>query len=425
MTARTGASHDPATSAVAPVASESDPWWRVPDLAGVWRTICDRLERRGLVAEGRVVLRGLDRAERHAVGDLLGRPVAAERVTIDLATLDARLGERAGLTLVEACAQAVGSPLVDRRAAVRAGQARAAAPREAAERWLADHPEVDWPWVDPWLARLRRDGHLGRDGDPAATVRSALEVLWSRRGALAASPAATVARTDLAAVTCHDAHALDDDRRLGVYVLRAVSLARGLDVPSDAFSRRAAWAEIGVLPDSVSATCLVWHLSVGSTDADGRPVPLDTSMPFHLTWWHVRAGLRIEGGGRVLVCENPRVLEAIAEDEVDDLGVVCTSGRPNLVTQHVLAKLASSSTRLLYHGDLDWPGVAMANDAAARWGARPWRMSVHDYEAAPGALPLGHRVVDPAWDDELGAAMRRRGVAVHEEAVLDELLASL
>lgn len=425
MTARPGASHDAAEPGVSPVAPGPDLWWRVPDLAGVWLTICDRLERRGLVAEGRVVLRGLDRAERHSVGDLLGRPVTAERVAIDLAALDARLGERAGLGLAEACALVAGRPLVDRRAAAREGQARAAAPREAAERWLADHPEVDWPWVDPWLARLRRDGNLGRDDDPAATVTSALEVLWSRRGALAGSPPAPVARADLAAVMCHDAHALDDDRRLGVYVLRAICVARGLDVPSDAFSRRATWAEIGVLSDSVSATCLVWHLSVRSTDADGRPVPLDTSMPFHLTWWQVRAGLRVDGGRRILVCENPRVLEAVAEAEVDDLGVVCTSGRPNLVTQHVLATLGSSRTRLLYHGDFDWPGVAMTNDAAARWGARPWRMSVHDYEAAPGALPLGPRVVEPAWDDELGAAMRRRGVAVHEEAVLDDLLASL
>ncbi len=52
-------------------------------------------------------------------------------------------------------------------------------------------------------------------------------------------------------------------------------------------------------------------------------------------------------------------------------------------------------------------------------------MGAVDYDAAPGELPL--QVSDdtePSWDRELGAAMRRRGVAVHEEAVLDVLLAA-
>jgi hypothetical protein len=30
--------------------------------------------------------------------------------------------------------------------------------------------------------------------------------------------------------------------------------------------------------------------------------------------------------------------------------------------------------------------------------------------------------VEPVWDAELGAAMRHHGVAVHEEAVLSDLL---
>ena len=52
-------------------------------------------------------------------------------------------------------------------------------------------------------------------------------------------------------------------------------------------------------------------------------------------------------------------------------------------------------------------------------------MSARDYEAAPGSLPLHGPPVEPSWDPELGAAMRARGVAVHEEAVLEDLLAAL
>jgi uncharacterized protein (TIGR02679 family) len=407
----------------------SEAWWCPPELRAVWGTLADRLERRGLEASGRVVLSDLTRAERHCLADLLGRPVNSDRVTVDLEALDARLRERAGRGVVVACAEVVARPLVDRRAAAAERQQRAEAPRQAVLGWLAEHPDVDWPWVEPWLARLRSSGALGRDDDAASTVTSALDVLWSRRLALSRAgserSAGPVARTDLAAVVCHDAHALDDDRRLAGYVLRAVAEARGRTAPDDAASRRDTWAEIAVLPDSVSATCLVWRLSIGSTDIEGRPTRLDTSAPFHLTWWHVRGGLRLHPSKRVLVCENPRVLEAVAEEEVPDLAVVCTSGRPNLTTQHLLSLLAASRTRVMYHGDFDWPGVAMANDAVTRWTAAPLLMSARDYEAAPGSLALRGPSVEPSWDPELGAAMRARGVAVHEEAVLEDLLAAL
>lgn len=205
-------------------------------------------------------------------------------------------------------------------------------------------------------------------------------------------------------------------------MLRGAALARGLPFPDGAAARREAWAAIGVLPDSVSSTCLVWRLPLQADGGGRRGHHLDTSSPFHTTWWHVRSGLRVGSHRRVLVCENPRVLEAAAEADVTDLAVVCTSGRPNLVTMAVLDFAASSASSLLYHGDFDWPGVAMANDASRRWGTRPVQMSVTDYDAAPGTLSLRGQPVEPGWDAELGASMRRRGVAVHEEAVLDRLL---
>jgi hypothetical protein len=42
-----------------------------------------------------------------------------------------------------------------------------------------------------------------------------------------------------------------------------------------------------------------------------------------------------------------------------------------------------------------------------------------------GGLPLEGPFVEPTWDGELGAVMRRANVAVHEEAVLDRLLAAV
>jgi uncharacterized protein (TIGR02679 family) len=134
--------------------------------------------------------------------------------------------------------------------------------------------------------------------------------------------------------------------------------------------------------------------------------------------------MRVERADRVLVCENPSVLEAIATAELD-VAVICTSGRPNLVTGQVLSHVAESRSPMTYHGDFDWPGLAMAADALGRYGAKPWLMTAQDYEAVPGSLPLKGSPVESAWDPELCAAMRRRGVAVHEEAVLDQVIAAL
>ncbi len=40
---------------------------------------------------------------------------------------------------------------------------------------------------------------------------------------------------------------------------------------------------------------------------------------------------------------------------------------------------------LWYHGDFDWPGVAIAADVMDRHGARAWRMGAGDYLAAATA----------------------------------------
>lgn len=52
-------------------------------------------------------------------------------------------------------------------------------------------------------------------------------------------------------------------------------------------------------------------------------------------------------------------------------------------------------------------------------------MTVEEYESVLGELPLKGAPVESPWDPELAAAMRRRGLAVHEEAVLAGLVDSL
>jgi uncharacterized protein (TIGR02679 family) len=392
-------------------------WWGAGPLARIWGVIAERLERRGLDAAGRVRLADLDRAERHALGDLVGAPVTRDRLVVDLSELDERLRLRSGTGVVGAAERVLGRPLVDRRAGRSARRDRLVESEQAALSWLAEHPELDWPWVAEWVSGMRRDGTLTRSPEPTRLVLSALTVLLDRRDALAGNPAAPpVARTQLAARTAYDAHALDPDRALSSAVLRAVATRAGREMPADAAGRRELWESVEVLPDSVSSTCLVWNLRTRE--------PM-TRAPRHLTWWDLQRGQAPQGGQALLVCENPRVLEAVAELGPLGVGVVCTMGRPNLVVQELLTRARASDCSLTYHGDFDWPGIAMANAALTRFSAHPWLMSVSSYEAAPASLALQGAPVEPLWDAELGSAMRNRGLAVHEEVVLPVMLDAL
>jgi uncharacterized protein (TIGR02679 family) len=103
---------------------------------------------------------------------------------------------------------------------------------------------------------------------------------------------------------------------------------------------------------------------------------------------------------------------------------VCTSGEPNTVVLQVLRRLTEGGAVLRYHGDFDWPGIAIANRLVGRFRVCPWLMSTEDYEdGLQAGIPLlAGSPVEPAWDNDLDAAMRSQNRAVHEEAVLDQLL---
>ena len=136
------------------------------------------------------------------------------------------------------------------------------------------------------------------------------------------------------------------------------------------------------------------------------------------------AALRADGRRMsVLVCENPRVLEAVAERRGGRVAAVCTSGQPALVVLDVLARSCRRAAalprrlRLARHRDRE-PARRRGRGGAVADGRRHTSRS-------HGPLPLAGAPVDPVWDAELGAAMRHHGVAVHEEAVLGDLLAAL
>ena len=442
-------------------------WLHADRLSRVWGLVGTALERRGLEARGTLQLHDLDRDERHALSDVLGRPVAGETVRLSLPDLAQRLRARTGLDLAAVIRSMTGRPLTDRAARRHEDAARRDEPFVAARTWLASagrHRDGGAaPWVEGWLDSLRQDGILRREPDAARVIVTALEmldergVLWgdaSREVAcgtasitpggltsdvltdvdvgLARSAMRIVARTELAARVTGSAHGLDDGTKASLVVLRAAAARLGAGLPRRAADRRALWESLGVVADRVSTTCLTWNLqsdrrpTAVDHDAEASPSTLQGVAPRHVTWWDLDAGLEWAPSQSVLVCENPRTLEAIA-DAVSGprFGVVCTMGRANLVVREVLTRLGRAGAVLRYHGDFDWAGLSLANECVTEFGAVPWLMTVEDYAAGHGSVALLGPPVEATWDPELAPAMRARGLAVHEEAVLDLLLGRL
>jgi uncharacterized protein (TIGR02679 family) len=133
-------------------------------------------------------------------------------------------------------------------------------------------------------------------------------------------------------------------------------------------------------------------------------------------------------GRAVLVCENPNLVAILA----DRLGaacplVVCVDGHLGAAQRTILKQLRTSGAELLYHGDYDWSGIAIANYVIEKYGAMPWHFSAADYVAvAKGApqltIPLSGRPVAASWDADLTAAMIKTGIKIEEEAIAEQII---
>jgi uncharacterized protein (TIGR02679 family) len=387
-------------------------WFASAGLRPLWTGLHSRLLRNGRSVGGRLTLTGLDPAQQDALGRLLGRAVAA-RDTVDVSALE-KLLAGAGTGVLEVVETVVG-PVPDRRAERSADAAR----RASLEEFLAAQP-LPVPPAACWLDLVRRlplDEATRVLGQAAATLHLTV-----------GSAARPWARGELAQAVTGGAHGLDDDTLLTRLVLRGLAALLDVEYPADSASRRALWELAGVAPDTVATTVPVYGLR--HLDDPWLRHRADEHWETHLTLREVRRLLPFRLAPQtVYVCENPRVLEAVAEAALD-VALICTMGNPTTVTQALLAAVSSQpGVRLAYHGDFDWPGVAIAGRVIQRFSASPWCFSAADYQRA---VSRGHplqqltgRAEATPWDPALAAAMTSAGLAVHEEAVVDDLLTDL
>ncbi|MFJ6738890.1 TIGR02679 family protein [Streptomyces sp. NPDC091279] len=412
-------------------------WLTGPGLTRLWQGARKRLESNGVQATGSLRLTAMNAQERNDLSLLLGKPLTGAAVTIRLDVLDARLrSSAAGLGLRQTLEE-LGPPLTD-RCAVRAG---VAARREQVWSFLASSldasPLADQEWPRQWYGLLRRAG-VPRGVTPEAatwTLQQAVQVLTALLGPEGPERNGTRGRGELAAMTTGSAHGLDDGTWLARLVQRGVALAHGTEFPDDAAGRRALWRLVSVTPDEVSSTVLTYGLRPNGEGWRERALRerADHHAEVHVTPHDLHdLRLRLPTGTLIHICENPRVVEAAA-DAACVQPLVCTSGSAATVVFTLLDALAATGCCFAYHGDFDWPGIALANRVIRRYEARPWRMGAADYEhlaarsQAEGIpqLALDGQPVNADWDPDLAPAMTALGVALHEEATLELLVDDL
>jgi len=395
---------------------------RDPALEPVWAAVRRRLETTGLQAVGAVEV-SLDDAAADLLGGMLGRALRPGRRKLSLPELDNVLrASPAAVSLVGVVVE-LGGPLRDRPAEKLAAAQRRTGAEDAWDSLLAAAGLTGAPWVPRWTAGLRTDGLLGAASLDAFAVAVPTLALVLRD---------PTQRTlgELAALVAGDAHALDAGRRAGLIALRGLAAARGELPPTTADERSRLWSQAGVRTDDVSGTVLVlsWRPPGTSRWAGMMRERADLGLPTHLALRELRAarGPWAAPGAVVHVCENPQVVQAAA-DRAESGPLVCLQGNPSAAGVLLVERLVSDGAPVRYHGDFDWPGLAIAGRVLAR-GATPWRLGAEDYVTSLPVgvgVPLSGAEVRTPWDPALHTAMREHGRAVHEESVMDLLLADL
>jgi uncharacterized protein (TIGR02679 family) len=396
-----------------------------PSLQPLWGALRERLERSGHAVRGTIAVR-LDDDGADRLGGVLGRALKAGPNRLRLADLDTALrSSAAGCGLAAVVADLTGAPLRDRpaeRDAARAGREQLWA---ELDRLLAAHGLAGQDWVPPWIDWLHRGGALTRLSTEKAAPVLAVAVRALTRALDGQRPPAGLA--ELASEVTGDAHGLDDGAPAAALVLRALAFALDLPPATSAADRRQLWQRVGVSTDEISGTVITYGLRPPGADRWSAMMRERAGLGLitHLTVHELqRAGDLTRPGETIHACENPQVLQRLAAAGVDR-PIACTSGNPAAAGMLLLG-----SNVVCYHGDFDWPGIAIARRILER-GARPWRFGHADYLEAVERLPPDNRLAltgrpEPTpWDEHVCPAMAAANVAVHEEALVELLLADL
>jgi uncharacterized protein (TIGR02679 family) len=327
------------------------------------------LERTGGDMTGTISLSHPTDAERKAIIGITGqyRDTQATRVTVRLADLENAVRETTGRDLPGLLAE-LGGALRDRPAE----RSALAGARDAATRAAQASPlHASCGWYREWLAEVGRDGSLTKligQGEQALLGQAVrvLEYLVARSGAPVLLPA-------LAADVTGDTKALSPGTVLSTLVLRALAIKSRTGRPRTAEERRDLWEASDVVIDDLASRVLVLNLPAeGRGLAEWLAGAARLGVPFYVTLHQLMTLPLTICGALVHVCENPAVLRrAAAELGPGSAPLLCTEGRPSMAFHQLAGLIVRGGGELRYHGDFDWPGVAIASSVMRRHGARP------------------------------------------------------
>ncbi|RCW40706.1 uncharacterized protein (TIGR02679 family) [Halopolyspora algeriensis] len=409
--------------------------WDTAELRGLWAKAREVLEAPEQPATFRLELP--DEATRQAVGEVYGRPMWGQGTRISVSRLDAALREntRFGLGLEQVLEVLHGRPVGRRESSTGAHTERHDRVTEVLGSALSRWGLAEESWARPWVQWLRQYGRVADDELEQVAERSAA-VLAHMVLDPGSTPRRWRSRAELATRFGGGARLLDSGMTLSRTVLRAAAIAHDVESPGNERDRRKLWELCGVTPDAVSTTALCWALPVTDSGEWSQGIRQRTALglPVQLTHLDLQTAPEhlVEAGTTVAVCENPRVLEAAAQEGIRH-PLVCTSGHPATVVTELLHRLSACGAVLRYHGDFDWMGLTIARSLRSDHDVGFWRMAAADYRAAVN-LASAQRIDLPVltgepseapWDPELPELMATAGRAVEEEVVLDELLADL
>ena len=387
-------------------------------LQPLWAAVRQHLDRFGTDRRGTVARPGLDSDGALAIDSLLGGRLSKR---LDLTVIEASLVALGVSEDLDEALTLLGHPPSEEAAKRRADRVRSVAARAALLDSVASWPE---PWASEWSDGLISAGGLGGlDSEEVAHLVSSVRRLLDQLDMIE-PPGAS--RTELAAGLFGSSHALDPDTRLASFAERA--LHHRVEQP---FEGRALWEAAGVLFDRVSLPVLVWSIPAqGASPLDDLiRTAASGSLPLHISLMAMlRHPVVVPSGTRVLVVENPRLVEAAAERRLPNC-VVATNGNPTTAVTTLLGQMRTCGASLWYHGDFDAAGIAICRRMHDS-GCQPWMMTAGDYEdAVRRAEHNGVRLDGDAgdcgptsWDPQLETAFDDRRLIIHEEFVLDGVL---
>ena len=398
-----------------------------PEFRRLLRQARRSLERTGGDLSGSVSLSHPDDAERKAIIGITGqyRHARANRIGVRLADLDRAVRESTGRGLPELLAE-LGGGLRDRpaeRSVLARARDAAIQAAQTSSLFLSD------AWYRDWLAELGRDGTLTKliNTGEQARLGQAVRVLEY----LAGRQDTPVLLPTLAADVTGDTKALNHGTLLSTLVLRALAVKTEMGRPRTAGERRELWEAGDVVVDDLASRVLVLNLPAeGVGLAEWLAGAARHGIPFYVTLHQLMTFPLAIRGAVVYVCENPAVLRhATAELGAESAPLLCTEGRPSAAFHQLADAVVGGGGELRYHGDFDWPGLAIASAVMRRHGAKPWRLSARDYLAgmrhhAEHVLLSGTPQPTP-WDPELSKAMVASGRVLFEESVANELIRDL